>query len=91
VYSNLFGTPVLDDTGDDGTEADSAGDLWGEPEADVPAVPPLPFTAYPPERAAYEAAFRAAYRYPDAMLLVMRGVRKGLRRGKEAAEAGGGE
>lgn len=85
---DLFGTPALDDSSS-GAEADSPGDVWGDPEAEPNVIPPLRFTAFPPERAAYTAAFIAAYKYPHALQLVMSGIRKGLKRGKKAAEAAG--
>jgi hypothetical protein len=66
------------------------GDVWGNPEAEPRTIPELRFTAFPPERALYRAAFRAAYKYPDALMLVMNGVRKGLERGQKAARRGGG-
>jgi hypothetical protein len=81
AYDDLFGTPAL--AGDPDPFEGDAGD--------PPAAPSLPFTAYPPKRELYEAAFRAAYKYPDALMLVMEGVRKGLKRGKEAAQRAGGQ
>ena len=84
AYDDLFGTPVL--AGDSGDGNPFEGDA-----GDPPAAPSLPFTAYPPKRELYEAAFRAAYKYPDALMLVMEGVRKGLKRGKEAAQRAGGQ
>jgi len=65
-------------------------DVWGDPEAEPVTIPPLRFTAFPPERILYAAAFLAAYKYPDALMLVMSGVRKGLERGQKAARRGGG-
>jgi len=53
---------------------------------DPPAAPALPFTAQPAQRAVYQEAFRAAYRYPDPLMLVMQGIRKGLKRGQEAGQ-----
>jgi hypothetical protein len=83
AYDDLFDTPALEDG------ENSPADVWGTPEADPDTIPPLRFTAFPPEKELYEAAFRAAYRYPDSIMLVMRGMRKGLKRGKEAAERRG--
>jgi len=86
THDDLFGSPALDT--EDGQE-DTPADVWGDPEAEPVQIPSLPFTAYPPERALYAAAYRAAYKYPDALMLVMNGVRKGLERGKKAAESRG--
>jgi len=95
-YGDLFGTPALDDpegqerTGEiPQSEKRTGADVWGDPEAEPVPIPPLRFTAFPPERVLYAAAFRAAYKYPDALMLVMSGVRKGLERGKKAAESRG--
>jgi len=86
-YDDFFGTPALEGTKEDSDPAD----VWGDSEAEPDTIPPLPFTAYPPQRGLYRKAFRAAYKYPDALMLVMIGVRKGIKRGKEAAEEAGGE
>jgi len=82
-YDSLFGTPALVD--------DEPDDVWGDPKAEPPTIPPMSFTAYPPQKVLYKAAFRAAYKYPDALMLVMQGVRKGLKRGKKAAQEAGGQ
>jgi hypothetical protein len=74
---DLFGERVLG--------SDPERDPFAANCGDPPAAPFLPFTAQPAQRALYQQAFRAAYRYPDALMLVMQGVRKGLKRGKEAA------
>ncbi len=75
---DLFGDRVLD--------SDAGRDPFASNRGEAPAVPTLPFTAQPAERAVYQEAYRAAYRYPDALMLVMQGIRKGLKRGKEAAQ-----
>lgn len=80
----IFSDPALEEVKDD-------TDPFEGDAGDPPAAPSLPFTAYPPKRELYEAAFRAAYKYPDALMLVMEGVRKGLKRGKEAAQRAGGQ
>ena len=87
-YSDLFSTPALDEANTEGEDTGPA-DVWGDPEAEPPTIPNLRFTAYPPERILYAAAFRAAYKYPDSLMLVMNGVRKGLERGQKAAERRG--
>ncbi len=97
-YEDLFGEPALDS---DQEQQESPGcpfegiednpDPFEGGAGEPPAAPSLPFTAYPPKRELYEAAFRAAYKYPDALMLVMEGVRKGLKRGKEAAQRAGGQ
>jgi hypothetical protein len=90
-YDDLFGTPAL------GTDTEDEDEGLGCPfeglhtPEEPPDPPPLPFTSYPPKRELYEAAFRAAYKYPDALMLVMQGVRKGLKRGKKAARRAGGQ
>jgi hypothetical protein len=86
-YSDLFNPPALDDS--EGQAEANPADVWGDPEAEPPTIPNLRFTAYPPERVLYAAAFRAAYKYPDSLMLVMNGVRKGLERGQKAAERRG--
>ena len=91
AYEDLFGTPALEESTSGGAAADSPAHVWGNPEAEPDTIPNLRFTAYPPERAAYAAAFLAAYRYPDALQLVMSGIRKGLERGQKAARRAGGE
>jgi hypothetical protein len=85
TYDDLFGTPALDKQEDTGP-----GDVWGDPDAEPVTIPSLRFTAFPPERILYAAAYRAAYKYPDALMLVMNGIRKGLERGQKAARRGGG-
>jgi hypothetical protein len=60
------------------------------PDTPPPDPPPLGVRLYAPQRALYESAFEAAYKYPDDLMLVMQGVRKGLKRGKEAATEAGG-
>jgi len=62
-----------------------ARDPFASNRGDPPAAPSLPFAAQPAEKALYHEAYRAAYKYPHALQLVMSGVRKGLKRGKEAA------
>lgn len=86
-YDDLFGSPALSDDTDE--EAPCPFEGLYTPE-NPPDPPRLPFTAFPPQRALYRKAFEAAYKYPDALMLVMEGVRKGLKRGKEAAEKAGG-
>jgi len=61
------------------------------PDGEPPSIPPLRFTAQPPERAAYEAAFRAAWAFPHDLIHVMSGIRKGLERGQKAARRAGGD
>lgn len=75
---DLFGDRVLD--------SDAERDPFASNRGEAPAAPALPFTAQPAERAVYQEAYRAAYRYPDALMLVMQGIRKGLKRGKETAQ-----
>ncbi len=75
---DLFGDRVLD--------SDAGRDPFASNRGEAPAAPALPFTAQPAERAVYRQAYRAAYRYPDALMLVMQGIRKGLKRGKETAQ-----
>ncbi|MCS3712115.1 hypothetical protein [Salinibacter ruber] len=105
-YEDLFGEPALDSNQEqqespgcpfEGIDHNPLEHIEDDPDpfegdaGDPPAAPSLPFTAYPPKRELYEAAFRAAYKYPDALMLVMEGVRKGLKRGKEAAQRAGGQ
>ncbi|MCS4119614.1 hypothetical protein [Salinibacter ruber] len=106
AYDEFFGTPALADDQEEqespgcpfeGIDHNPLEHIEDDPDpfegdaGDPPAAPSLPFTAYPPKRELYEAAFRAAYKYPDALMLVMQGVRKGLKRGKEAAQRAGGQ
>ncbi len=77
-FEDLFGDRVLD--------SDAERDPFASNRGEAPAAPALPFTAQPAERAVYQEAYRAAYRYPDALMLVMQGIRKGLKRGKETAQ-----
>jgi hypothetical protein len=92
AYDDLFGTPALGSGNEDADEGPGCPFEGLHAPEEPPDPPPLPFTSYPPKRALYEAAFRAAYKYPDALMLVMQGVRKGLKRGKKAArEAAGGQ
>jgi hypothetical protein len=84
AYEDLFGTPALEEQQDTG-----AAEVWGDPDAEPITIPSLRFTAFPPERILYAAAYRAAYKYPDALMLVMNGIRKGLERGQKAAESRG--
>jgi hypothetical protein len=91
-YDDLFGTPALGTDTEDEDEGPGCPFEGLHAPEEPPDPPPLPFTSYSPKRELYEAAFRAAYKYPDALMLVMQGVRKGLKRGKKAArEAAGGQ
>lgn len=87
AYDQLFGTPALQQEQHERTSPFEVDTPDGEP----PDPPPLGISAYPPERAGYELAFRAAYEFPHALMLVMRGIRKGLKRGKKAATEAGGQ
>jgi len=83
------GDPPDSDGDDDGAEECVTPFELHSPDGDPPFIPPLRFTAQPPERAAYEAAFRAAWTFPHDLMQVMSGIRKGLERGKKAAESRG--
>lgn len=85
------GSPSPND-GDDAGEVERVhpSKLHG-PDGDPPFIKPLRFNAGPAERALYEEAFKAAWEFPHDLMHVMSGIRKGLKRGKEAAaQAGGG-
>lgn len=78
----------------DGESAGSAGRVHPTevqtPDGDPAYIKPIHLTASPPERALYEEAYRAAWEYPHDLMQIMAGVRKGLKRGKEAALRAGG-
>lgn len=90
-YDDLFGTPALGTDTEDEDEGPGCPFEGLHTPKQPPDPPPLPFTAHRPVRALYKDAFEAAYKYPDALMLVMQGVRKGLKRGKKAAREAGGQ
>lgn len=72
----VFGPPVLSQ--EDGRESPF--------EVDAPDDPPNRL-----EKAVYDLTFQRAFGHPHAITLAMRGIRKSLKRGKEAADRAGGQ